>query len=136
MTDHKAELSMNIENTYSKTSGINSWKRTLSLTREIKAFIQITDEFDLSKPSKGIQQNLITCWEPVMDKTGVITFCLPDSSNVELLYNGNLFEASKEVLQIEDKKVEAVWGNKIFRILLKSKDFMKKENTAIKLQVV
>ncbi len=113
--DSLAELKMNLAPAYPKSAGIQSWFRSVQLTRGNS--VQITDDFALSAPSSDIAQHLMTpCDVEVLaegrlrlsDKsTGAHTFVgyTPPGLHVDI-----------ETIELEDAKLAEMWGPRLRRI--------------------
>jgi len=119
--DELAQLSLDIASAYPKESGIESWKRTYRLHRGGDAYVEIADDFKLQQLSDDIQLSFMTVCTPQVDCPGTIVLQNEQGGKVQLEYDEGLFDVTSERIAIEDQRVRRVWGNELFRILLKAK---------------
>lgn len=115
-----ARLRMDIAPAYPEQAGVNVWFRTVGLNRGKD--IQVIDSFELKEKSRGIIQNLITPCQIVRDKPGNLV--LRDSekqTELNLQYDSDKLTVQTEAIQLEDDRLEPIWGPRLYRILLKPK---------------
>lgn len=108
-----AELRMDIAGAYPKNAGVGSWKRTIRLDRA-RNQVEIADQFSLDHAAKEITLTLMTPCR-VNQKSGALQ--LEDRARVA--YDQNL-SASVEEIKLEDARLRSVWGERIYRILLRA----------------
>ena len=115
-----ARLRMDIAPAYPEEAGVKVWFRTVGLNRGKD--IQVIDSFELKEKSRGIIQNLITPCQIVRDKPGNLV--LRDSekqTELNLQYDSDKLTVQTEAIQLEDDRLEPIWGPRLYRILLKPK---------------
>lgn len=108
-----AELRMDIAGAYPKNANIESWKRSIRLDR-VHNQLEVTDEYSLTQPAKEITLTLMTPCR-VSQQPG--TLRLEDRARVE--YDPAL-SPSVEEIKVEDGRLRAVWGERLYRILLRA----------------
>jgi len=124
--DSFAQLRLDIAGAYPPAAGINQWVRTIRLNRGEN--ILVTDAFDLNKEAQEIALSLMTACEVSLDESGKIILqrVSEESGNtlalLNLFYNVEKLTAKLENLPIEDNLLKSVWGDRITRILLRSKN--------------
>ncbi|MDF2962210.1 MAG: hypothetical protein K0S39_3945 [Paenibacillus sp.] len=133
--DDLAQLSLNIAAAYPEEAGIESWKRTYRLHRGKEAFIEILEDFKLHRESGDISLSLMTVCKPQLSSAGTIVLQNEHGEQVQLEYDEDLFAASSESIAIEDQRLRRVWGNELFRILLKSKAPVSNGNWAMTIRM-
>lgn len=113
----KMTFTLDIANAYPASAGVKSWKRSFTLNRGV---LRITDHFDLTKVEKPNVIRFLT-WGNVDTSTpGIITMEV-NGDKVHLMYDKNLFVATKEIISLEDKRLSDVWGSEIYRVSLEAK---------------
>ncbi len=121
-----AELSMDIAPAYPKEAGLKSWRRTLRLERGKK--VVITDAYKLAEAVKPLQWSFMTCRTPEIAGPGTIRLAAGPGEAagrpVELSYDETTLNAAIEPIEIEDGRLKAAWGEKLFRIVLTAKSLV------------
>jgi len=120
MDEYKAELSLDISTAYPEEAGIKFWNRICRLNRGEKALIEIIDDFGLNKPS-DIMLTLMTPCLPVLDRGGEIVLEYQEGCRVQIEYDNDSLAASYECIPVKDARLTPVWGERVYRILLKAK---------------
>lgn len=119
--DSYAQLKMDIASAYPTEAGINYWVRTIRLNRSQD--ITITDDFDLKLASDNIQFTLMTAARPELLASGQIKLnhsIDQSSAQLHLSFDADKFKADFEIIPIKDDNLKRVWGQQIYRILLKN----------------
>jgi hypothetical protein len=110
-----AEFSLNIAGAYPRASGIQSWRRTCRLVRDSEGSVEIVDDFALEKPSQDVALSLMTPLRPEVSAPGVVV--LGDAS---LLFKADTVTAAVEPIELEDGHLRQSWGDKLYRVVLRS----------------
>ncbi len=111
--DEAAELRMDIAGAYPKDAGLENWKRTVRLDRK-QNYVEVADEYSLNKPVKEITLTLMTPCR-VMLESG--TLRLEDRARVDY---DPAFTPIVEEVKLEDARLRGVWGERMYRILLRA----------------
>ncbi len=111
--DAAAELRMDIAGAYSADAHVESWKRVVRLDRR-QNLIEVMDEFSLNQAAKEITLTLMT---PCRVEQQAAMLRLEDRARVA--YDPGLL-ASIEEIKLEDPRLRSVWGERIYRILLRA----------------
>lgn len=130
-SDVEATLEMDISAAYPAEAGIEIWKRSFHFKRDGKASIQIADEYGLRHTS-DITFNLMTCREHALD-SGSIRFTVPGGKDVLLRFDGTEYEATSERVDIFDERLAPVWGDHIYRIMLRARKPQMKGKSVIRM---
>ena len=109
--DHGAELRMDIAGAYPKSAKIESWKRLIRLDRS-RNQVEVTDEYSLNETPKEITLTLMT---PCRVDRQPGTLRLENRARVA---HDPALSASVEEVKLDDPHLRAVWGERIYRILL------------------
>lgn len=110
--DEAAEFNLDLAKAYPAQAGIITWRRTLRLSRRSNSVL-LNDQYKL-RTAVPIELNLMTPCAVDTSRTGVIQL----SAGVDIEYDGNLLAPSVEEIRLDDKKLNAVWGSRLFRIKL------------------
>lgn len=116
--DAVSEFSLDIAPAYPKAAGIKRWRRTLRLNRGERPSIQVIDDFALDTASADITLSLLTSHEPEICDTGTVRF---GDVGIHLNFDGENLAAHSERLPIDDARLRPVWGDHLYRILMRPK---------------
>jgi hypothetical protein len=111
--DEAAELRMDIAGAYPKNANVESWKRTVRLDRA-RNQVEVADEYSLNGAAKEITLTLMTPCR-VSQQPGMLQ--LEDRARVA--YDPAL-SASVEEIKLDDPHLRSVWGERVYRILLRA----------------
>ncbi len=111
----KLEFKLDISGTYPAESMVKSWIRTYN---SINNELTITDEFDIQNPQKANVVHFLLASEPKIEKDKILL----NNGSHSLSYNSKLFDASFEIIKQDDKRLSNVWGEEIYRLILKAKE--------------
>lgn len=118
-TDVKANknnksFSLDIAKAYNSDAGVKKWERNYKLQNNN---LYLEDRFEITDPAEPNQLNFMTWGDVNLSEDGVIKIAV-NNKIVRLLYDKNTFDAVVEPVEIDDKRLSDVWGNKIYRISL------------------
>jgi hypothetical protein len=131
--DSFAQLLMDIAPSYPDQAGVNSWKRSVRLNRGRD--IQITDAFELKQPSADIVQTLLTPCRVNLENSGKVLFDAGEQTTVALQYNPEQIHAETETIPLEDGRLRRVWGETLYRVLLKAKSPQRQDTWNLKFSI-
>jgi len=130
-----AQMKMNIAPAYPNEAGINSWLRTVRLNRSKN--LQVVDSFDLKEKSKDIVQNLITPCEIVRDELGQMVLRDPkEQLEMAIRYDTQKLSLEYEPVDLNDERISNVWGEHLYRIMLKPKTAITKDTWTLRFHIV
>lgn len=113
----KNSFSVEIASAYPDEAAVESWVRSYKFS---KNSLTISDDFRLSESKFPNVINFMT-WGDVDIQNNGIVFITIDGVKAKLNYDSDLFELKKETVEISDKRLSDVWGNKIYRLSFTSK---------------
>jgi hypothetical protein len=111
--DGTAELRMDLAGAYPKEANLESWKRTIRLDRK-RNEIEVADEYALKQPGREIVLTLMTP-RRVTQEAGTLSL----EGKVRVAYDAGL-SPSVEEIKLEDQRLRGVWGERVYRILLRA----------------
>lgn len=111
--DQAAELRMDISGAYPKNAGLESWKRSIRLDRTQNQ-VEISDEYSLSNAVKEITLTLMTPCR-VTIRPGRLEL----EGRAHVAHDPSL-SPSVEEIKLEDAHLRSVWGERLYRILLRA----------------
>jgi hypothetical protein len=117
--EHMAEFSLDIAAAYPAEAGVESWRRTLRLDRD-RNRIDLTDTYQLRKNVNEITLTLMSACEPGSPRPGIVWLLENGRRLAEVSYDAALFRPTIELIDIKDARLRGVWGERIFRILIKA----------------
>ena len=112
-----AAFSLNIAGAYPPEAGLERWTRTLRLDRE-KNEIELVDEYGLKQPAKDITLTFMTPCRVTIEGPGKLSL----ADTVQVAYDGAVFTPRVEEIAIEDSRLRGVWGDRLYRILLRAEN--------------
>jgi hypothetical protein len=92
----------------------------------------IKDAFKLSKTELPNQLNFLTWSKPDISGRGVVTL-ERDGSKLKISYNPNQLEAIIETIHVTDASLFSMWGESLYRLILKAKKVTLTDNYNIQL---
>ena len=113
----KNSFSVEIASAYPDEAALESWVRSYKFS---KNSLTISDDFRLSESKSPNVINFMT-WGDVDIQNNGIVFITINGVKAKLNYDSDLFELKKETVEISDKRLSDVWGNKIYRLSFTSK---------------
>ena len=118
-TDEYAQLDQDISSAYPESAGIHKWNRTLRLNRT--SGIDLTDSFRLSSDATALTFSFMTPYLPVISESAVRVTGIPKDEKASVSFSINYDPAkvspSFEEIEIKDRNLNRVWGDKLYRIL-------------------
>ena len=110
-------FSMELASAYPKEACVDSWVRSYQLK---KSKLSIADNFKLSEAKGANIINFLTWGDVDTSKKGVVSINVK-GVKAQLRYDANIFEPAIETIELTDKRLSNVWGDKIYRLSLKAK---------------
>ena len=114
-TSNLATVSMDIANAYPAAAAVEKWNRTITLNRT-KNEISLIDQTVLKEYKAPTELNFLTPLN-VEIKKGKLLF----QTGLILHFDEHKFEAKSDEQQVDDVRLAAAWGSKIYRIRLITK---------------
>jgi hypothetical protein len=114
--DRAAEFSLDIAKAYPVQANLESWKRVLRLDRA-KGRVEVLDSYALSKAAPEITLTLLT---PCRVTTAAGSVSLAAARPVAIRFAPATLKPVVEEVPIEDTHLRAVWGERLYRILLRA----------------
>lgn len=120
--EHQVELSMNLAGAYPDDAEIIDWTRTLKLSRDEPAFIELTESFALKQATSDVILHFMTPWEPTIDSNGTITLKSHSGNGIILSFDASCVTATYERIALDSRKLIKLWGEAVYRIFIKPKE--------------
>lgn len=117
----KFSFSLDISGAYPAEAAVNRWIRSYQLK---KNSLLISDQFSLRETKAPAQVNFLTWGKVDVATPGIVGIQVKDKV-VQLSYDPHAFTASIEPIELTDKSLSNVWGNKIYRVSLNAKAMVK-----------
>jgi hypothetical protein len=113
-------LKLDIAAAYPQTAGLESWTRTVQLDRG--NHVEIVDAYSLARPSDDIIENFIVAGQVhETEAGGLLLHDRNGRPRIVLHYDAALLSAAIETIPLEDAKLTEMWGDRLYRIRLKTK---------------
>jgi len=114
------ELSMDIAGAYRPEACVETWRRVFRLRRGPEACVEIVDEFSLEQP-REVTITLLAAPKPETDEEDLIVR-EPDGAGVRVEFDSRQLSADIETVDITDERLRPLWGDALYRVLLRSKE--------------
>ncbi|NML23898.1 heparinase [Pseudoflavitalea sp. G-6-1-2] len=113
----KRSFSLDMAPAFVKEAEAKVWKRAYTLSDK---GLLITDKFELNKTVAPNTIHFITWKQPVIAGKGIIE--IPNGpAMVQLTYSGDAFDATIEPIEQTDQRLKSIWGQYLYRIVLKAR---------------
>ena len=120
----QSSFSLDLSKAYPRQAKIEKWTRRYRINQNQQ--IQITDDFSLKNPEQPNQINFLTALKPVIDDSDNIKIPL-NSNSVSLSFNKAKLKPSIKVINIEDRRLEHVWGKRLYQVSFTAKQLTTKD---------
>ncbi len=107
-----AEFRLDLAQAYPPEAGIQSWRRAFRFDRANNE-IEITDAYSLDKAAQRITLTLMCANRPA-EAAGLLKL----EDNVRVRYDAAALKASIEEIPLQDGRLRATWGERLWRVLL------------------
>jgi hypothetical protein len=128
----RAELALDIAAAYPPEAGIASWLRRLVLERGRRVIVEDAYALDRALP---VAWSFMSRRRPEAAGAGRIALVQPGAAEggrpLTLVYDGRTLEPAIETIEIEDARLRAAWGDRIYRIVLASRAPLRKGRTQV-----
>lgn len=116
-----AMLSLDLAGAYPPEAGIRSWQRTLRLERGEQPRVILTDVWDLAAAPGQLALHLMVA-DTVEEESAGRLRCLTPTRPLTIAYALDQFSVRVEPIAIEDARLGAVWGERIYRVILEARE--------------
>jgi hypothetical protein len=124
VSEDKASLSMDLAGAYPESALVRRWTRSMTLHRGKDVVIH--DEYSLRENKNGIRWSLMTSRVPEMTSDGSISLRADSSRSrltpVMLVFERGAVSVDIQPVDINDPQLKGSWGDRIFRIVLSSRN--------------
>jgi hypothetical protein len=114
-----AEFRLNLAAAYPAAAHVEHWNRTLRLNRA-KDELELLDDYALRQSAKIITLTLMTPCAASVAAPGELTLTMPSGKPVRIHYDSASLTPAIEEIRLEDARLRASWGDRLFRILLRA----------------
>jgi hypothetical protein len=122
--DDKVEFELDLHPAYPEEASVVFWRRTITLNRDKDVVVR--DRYELEEARRPVQMTLMSWRRPVWSTAGMIRLENPaelaDAAPVVIRFDDNIFLIDIEEIPIEDDRLRASWGDRVYRILLTAKE--------------
>jgi hypothetical protein len=116
----KAAISLSLREAYPKESGIESWRRSVTLHRGDEAeSIELVEEFSLAEHNGPTSIVLMSPLRVELEADGVVRLHGFDGSTERILrieYDSEALQAHSEVIELTDAALQSSWGSVVHRL--------------------
>ena len=120
LSDEVTELTMELASAYPPEASIATWRRTIRLDRGHGA-VTIDDGWELTRDPGRVVLHLVTATQPREAADGRLL--VPgEGRDLEIVYPRETLTATVEQRLVNDPRLEATWGQAVWRITLTARD--------------
>jgi hypothetical protein len=120
--DKAVRFSLDMAHAYPAEAKVKSWLRKITLHRGQD--VVVNERYSLDGFLKPFTLNLMTSCVPAVAKEGMVSLHQDAGGKgrtISLKYDESKFSAAVEPVALEDERLKASWGEKIYRIVLTSR---------------
>ena len=126
------DFSADIAGAYPTEAAVKTWQRSYRLNRG-KDFI-INDQYTLTENKGNTSLHFMTSCKATITKPGIIRL-EGDGFVLEMVYDASKMKGKTEIISIDDRRLQSVWGNSLTRIVLEFEDQKLTGNSNVKIQI-
>jgi hypothetical protein len=119
----KAVFGLDIAPAYPPEAGIESWRRRLTLERGKRVVVE--DRYALREAGLPVEWSFMSWRKPSVAAAGRIILNHPGGAGagraLEMTYDDRTLEPRIETIELEDERLRASWGDRLYRIVLAGK---------------
>jgi hypothetical protein len=115
-----AVIAMDLAAAYPAEAAVSKYDRTVALDRRART-VTLTERYELAEWKAPLRLNLMTPLRPDVSKAGEVRL-RADSGSFIVRYDAARFDATTEEIPIADARLLPVWGPRLARVVLVSKD--------------
>ncbi len=134
--DRKAEFELDLQDAYPEEASVKFWRRTITLNRGKDVIVR--DRFELDEARFPVHMTLMSWRRPVWSDSGTILLENPeeiaDSKPVSIRYDHRAFLVDIQEIPIEDSRLRASWGDRIYRIRLSAKETVLRDAMTLRIE--
>lgn len=122
--DERAEFALDIAGAWPPDAGLLAWRRTFTFAR--KGGIAVEDRYRLAEPPRELVFSLMTPCAVSIDPAGSITLGERTwgdglaSGRAVIRFPADQLRAEVEEIAVDDPQLQGVWGDRLYRILLRA----------------
>lgn len=116
-TNTTASVSMDIAKAYPAAAEVKKWNRSIVLNRS-KNEINLIDDFALNAFKAPTELNFLTPYKPELAKGKLIL----KEAGISINFDASGFEVNIDEKPMDDARIIKIWGEKLYRIRLTSKN--------------
>ena len=110
-TQGAAEFSLDIAGAYPPEAALESWRRTLVFDRRANE-VRLEERYRLTRAPRKLTLTLVTPRAVSTDSPGLLRL-----ETVAARYDPAVLEPSVEAVKVEDARLRAIWGERLYRVL-------------------
>jgi hypothetical protein len=135
-TPQRARFRLDIAKAYPVEAGVQSWARAMTLERGKR--VTVEESYELSEALLPVRLTLMSARTPVLAGEGRIRLDppadRPEASALAIAFPAALLAAAVEPIRLEDGRLRASWGEKVFRVLLTERQLRRKGRIEITIE--
>jgi hypothetical protein len=130
-----ARLSLDLAGAYPESARVESWHRMMTLNR--RRNVEVDESYRLSASTSPFTLNFLTPLQADAAGAGRVRLFGPDNTNPRafvLVYDADRFDPTVETIPVTDTRMRASWGEKLQRVVLKSKKAVLADRFVVRLE--
>ena len=109
--EEAVEFSLDIAGAYPPEAALESWRRRLVFDRRANE-VRLEEHYRMARPPRQLRLTLVTPRAVRKEAPGFLLL-----ERVAARYEPGMLEASVEEVKVDDARLRAIWGERIYRIL-------------------
>ncbi|MGO4496582.1 heparinase II/III family protein [Paenibacillus sp. 2RAB27] len=121
----QAMMSVDLSGAYPDEADIAKWLRTITLHRLPESKVTIAEEVALREEYGDVCMHLITPCLPRIDENNEIWLFIENKEVVCISISGPQVKCKVDIIELTDEKLQKVWGDRLYRLVLESANKVK-----------
>ena len=134
--DRKVEFGLDLHQAYPEEAAVKFWRRSIILNRGKN--VEVKDRFELEEARWPSQLTLMSWRVPSRAGSGILRLANPtdlqEKTPVQIRFDPHIFQVEIEEIPLEDSRLQASWGERIYRILLTAREIVLRDAYTLRIE--
>ena len=128
--DKKDQFILDLAGAYPADAAVKEWHRMYNFS---SSDLVIREDFKLNAMKAPNELHYLVWAKPDLSKPGTVGLS-KEGRTLQLQYDPKQFDATFDVIRLDDKRLSNVWGPEVYRVVLKAKEMKLKGTYIIKIK--
>ncbi|MGG1515432.1 heparinase II/III family protein [Paenibacillus oryzisoli] len=120
-----AMMSVDLSGAYPDEADLARWLRTITLHRSLESKVTIAEEVAMREEFGDVCMHLITPCLPRINENNEIRLYVENKEVVCISISGPQVKCKVDTIELTDEKLQKVWGDRLYRLVLESANKVK-----------